>query len=102
MFLARVVGTVVATQKDHKLAGGKLLICQQLDMTGAPKSAYVVAMDAVGSGRGDVIVYAAGSSARLTDVTDGLPVDAVIMAIVDSLEVNGEITYKKGEVGEPA
>ncbi len=97
MFLARVVGTVVSTQKDHKLDGGKLLICQQLDMKGALRPGYVVAMDSVGAGRGEVVVYAAGSSARLTDRTDGLPVDSAIIAIVDSLEYEGEITYRKGE-----
>lgn len=97
MFLARVVGTVVATQKDQKLEGGKLLICQQLDMKGEPKPGYVVAMDAVGAGRGEVVIYAAGSSARLTDRTQGLPVDSAIIAIVDSLEYLGDITYQKGE-----
>lgn len=99
MFLARVVGTVVSTQKDSKLAGGKLLICQQLGMNAEPKSGYVVAMDAVGAGRGEVIVYCSGSSARMTERTEGLPVDAVVMAIVDSLEVDGKIVYQKGAEG---
>lgn len=99
MFLARVVGTVVATQKDEKLAGGKLLICQQLDMNAQPKPAYVVAMDSVGAGQGEVVVYAAGSSARLTDRTHGLPVDTAITAIVDSLEIEGKIVYEKGASG---
>lgn len=95
MFLAKVVGTVVATQKDHKLQGLKLLLVQHLSLDLKPKDNFVVVADAMGAGRGEVVVCAAGSSARLTEITKGLPVDAVIMAIVDSLEVNGTVTYSK-------
>ena len=97
MFLAKVVGTVVSTQKDIKLAGLKLLLVQNLTLEMQPTSSFVVAADAVGAGKGEVVVCAAGSSARMTENTKNLPVDAVIMAIVDSLDVNGAIVYKKSD-----
>ncbi len=97
MFLAKVVGTVVATQKDPKLSGLKLLLVQQVTLELEPTSAFVVAADAVGAGKDEIVVCATGSSARLTEMTQGLPVDAVIMAITDSLEVEGEIVYNKTE-----
>ncbi len=95
MYLAKVVGTVVATQKDEKLEGLKLLLVQTLTLDLKPKDGFVVVADAMGAGPDEVVVCAAGSSARLTEVTQGLPVDAVIMAIVDSLEVDGTVTYNK-------
>jgi len=95
MFLAKVVGTVVSTQKDPKLVGLKLLLAQQLTLDLQPTSSFVVTADAVGAGKDEIVVCATGSSARLTEVTKNLPVDAVIMAIVDSLEVEGKIVYRK-------
>ncbi len=95
MFLGRVVGTVVSTQKDPKLQGGKLLIVQHIGIDLEPSKTHVVAMDSVGAGTGELVVCAAGSSARMTEVTEGLPVDTVILAIVDSLEVGGEIVFRK-------
>lgn len=95
MVLGIVVGTVVATQKDEKLVGGKMLVVQELGMDGEPKDRYAVAIDSVGSGVGDVVLVAHGSSARQTNVTRSKPVDSVIMAIVDSVEVHGKIIYQK-------
>lgn len=95
MFLARVVGTVVATQKDHKLEGLKLMIVRQFTVDLEPTSTFMVAADAVGAGKDEIVVCATGSSARLTELTNGLPVDTVIMAIADSLEIEGKIIYKK-------
>lgn len=102
MLLAKVVGTVVSTQKDPKLTGLKLLLCQQLTLEMKPGSSFVVSVDAVGAGIGEVVVCAAGSSARLTELTQGLPVDSVVMAIVDSMDVHGEIVYQKHPESEPA
>ncbi len=99
MFLGRVVGTVVSTQKDPKLKGGKLLVVQYLTMDLEPAKNFAVAMDAVGAGAGEVVVCATGSSARMTEVTEGLPVDAVILAIVDSLEIEGKIIFRKDAEG---
>ena len=67
MNVGRVVGTVVASRKDPKLEGLKLLIVQQTDLTGGPKGGQVVAVDSVGAGLGEVVLYCSGSSARQTD-----------------------------------
>jgi microcompartment protein CcmK/EutM len=95
MLLGKVIGTVVATRKDEKLAGLKLLVVQQLGVDGQASANYVVAVDAVGAGVGEVVLYASGSSARQTTVTDQRPCDAVIMAIVDTWEVDGTTRYRK-------
>ena len=92
MKMARVVGSVVATQKDERLEGLKLLLVQNLDLEMSLEKGYVVAVDAVGAGAGEVVLYATGSSARQTSMTDGKPVDAVIMAIVDQYDVGGDLT----------
>jgi microcompartment protein CcmK/EutM len=93
MLLGKVIGTVVATRKDEKLAGLKLLVVRQLSVDGQESANYVVAIDAVGAGVGEVVLYASGSSARQTTVTDQRPCDAVIMAIVDTWEVDGAVRY---------
>ena len=89
MKLGRVVGTVVSTRKDPSLASLKLLIVENLTTELGREGGYVVAVDSVGAGIGEVILYATGSSARLTAATKDRPVDAVIMAIVDSFDVEG-------------
>jgi microcompartment protein CcmK/EutM len=96
MLLGRVVGTVVATRKDEKLEGLKLLVVRQMDVEAREGSGYVVAVDAVGAGVGEVVLYATGSSARQTVATDKRPCDAVIMAIVDTWEVGGQVKFEKG------
>jgi microcompartment protein CcmK/EutM len=95
MNLGKVVGTVVSTRKDEKLVGTKLLIVRQIDPEGNGTGGYVVAVDAVGAGAGEVVLYASGSSARQTTLTQDRPADAVIMAIIDSIEVDGEDLYTK-------
>ena len=92
MKMGRVVGAVVASRKDEKLQGLKLLVVRNLDLEMANEAGYVVAADAVGAGAGEVVLYATGSSARQTAITDGRPVDAVIMAIVDEYDVGGAVT----------
>lgn len=99
MKIAKVVGSVVATRKDEKLGDRKLLVVQVLDHHAEPRDEYVVAVDAVGAGPGDVILYATGSSARQTALTDGRPCDAVVMAIVDSWDLGGANVYEKWEDG---
>src|SRR6187397_2239391 len=96
MLLARVVGTVVASRKEEDLESIKLLLIRPCDAGGAPTGAPLVAADAVGAGSGEVVLYAAGSSARQTRVTKDRPVDATIMAIVDLVEIDGKTTYDKG------
>lgn len=92
MKLGRIVGTVVSTRKDASLASLKLLIVDNLTPALDREGGYVVAVDSVGAGVGEVVLYASGSSARLTNVTKDRPVDAVIMAIVDSFDVDGKVT----------
>ncbi|HJU87217.1 MAG TPA: EutN/CcmL family microcompartment protein [Gemmatimonadota bacterium] len=92
MKMGRVIGAVVASRKDEKLQGLKLLVVRNLDLEMANEKGYVVAADAVGAGAGEVVLYATGSSARQTSLTDGRPVDAVIMAIVDEYDVGGAVT----------
>lgn len=95
MIIGRVVGTCVATQKDEKMEGMKLLVVQGADVHGKPSGGIVVAVDSVGAGIGEIVLYASGSSARQTNITNNKPVDAVIMAIVDTLEVAGSETFRK-------
>ena len=96
MTLAWVLGTVVSTRKEETLEGLKFLILQQVNLEGEDMGGFVVAADAVGAGMGELVLYATGSSARQTIATDKRPCDAVVMAIVDNWEVNGDIRYKKG------
>jgi microcompartment protein CcmK/EutM len=87
VFLGKVVGTVWATQKEPKLEGAKFLIVRHIDLQGKLLPSYVVAVDAVGAGANETVLVASGSSARQTSFTEKKPVDAVIMAIVDRIDV---------------
>jgi microcompartment protein CcmK/EutM len=95
MQLARVVGTVVATRKEESMQGIKLLVVRPLDEEGRESGNAIVSADAVGAGPDEVVLIAAGSSARQTVVTDKRPVDSVVMAIVDSWYVGNAVKYKK-------
>ncbi len=88
MFLGRVIGTVWSTKKDENLVGAKFLIVRQLEIDLTEKNNFVVAVDSVGAGEGEVVLVATGSSARQTNFTKNKPVDAVIMAIVDKLDIS--------------
>ncbi|MSP16453.1 MAG: ethanolamine utilization protein EutN [Myxococcales bacterium] len=95
MLLGIIVGTVVSSRKDKELEGLKLLLVKTCDFDGKPTGGTVVAADAVGAGVGEVVLYASGSSARQTTITQNRPVDATIMAIVDTVEIDGETRYRK-------
>ena len=97
MLIGKVVGTVVASRKEEKLEGVKLLVLKQVSVEGQVGSGYVVAVDAVGAGPDEYVLYASGSSAGWTTVTDKRPVDAVVMAIIDQWEVGGDVKYRKVE-----
>lgn len=90
MLLGRVIGTVWATRKDERLEGMKLLVVQEVDLSYKPVSRFVICVDAVEAGVGEIVLVAQGSSARMTRLTKDTAVDAVIMAIVDSLAVRSE------------
>ena len=95
MLLAKVVGTVVATRKDPKIDGLKLLLLRQVNPENLKEGGDVVEHDAVGAGVGELVLYASGSSARQTEVTKDRPCDAVVMAIVDSWEIEGQQLFEK-------
>lgn len=97
MVIGRVIGTLVATRKEPTLEGLKLLIVRACNVDGdpLPTGAVTVAVDAVGAGLGEVVLYASGSSARQTQTTQNRPVDATIMAIVDEIVVQGERRFAK-------
>ncbi len=95
MLIGKVVGSVVSTRKDEKLKDLKLLVVQVHDHANEPQGQYVVAVDSVQAGFGDMVLYATGSSARQTTLTDAKPCDAVIMAVIDSWDLGGENIYEK-------
>ena len=97
MFIAKVIGNVDSTQKSAKFRGMKLLLVQpyinkegKLQISGSS----VVAVDSVGAGVGECVLFTQGSSARLTPTTKDAPVDAVIVGIVDAIEVEGVLVEK--------
>lgn len=96
MILARVVGTVVSSHKAQKMEGIKFLLLEKIDAVSMKgKNDFVVAMDSVGAGPGEIVFYVSGSSARFTDVTEGRPADSAVIAIVDFIEKDGTYTYRK-------
>lgn len=88
MLLGKVIGTIWSTRKDEKLVGAKFLIVKELDLDKKLKDNFIIAVDSVGAGVGEVVLFATGSSARQTNQTKNKPVDAVIMAIVDKLDIS--------------
>lgn len=96
MKLGRIVGTVVSTTKDEKVDGLKLYVVRDLTIEMTDRDSFVVAADSVGAGVGEVVLYASGSSARQTKMTDGRPIDACVMAIVDQIDVNNRLVFDKG------
>ena len=95
MNLGKVVGTVVATRKESSMDGLKFMLVKHVDPEGKETGGQVVAVDAVGAGEGEIVMVVAGSSARLTEVSRDKPVDAVIVGIVDAVEVAGKDVYLK-------
>ena len=95
MNLGKVTGTLVASRKEPLMDGLPLLVVRQLNEDGSLAGGYVVAVDSVGAGVGEVVLYASGSSARQTQATKDKPCDAVIMAIVDQWDLDGETVYVK-------
>src|SRR4051812_50128488 len=106
MFLARVTGHVVATQKDKTLSGQKLFVVEPLnvkfDDQNKPSSLgntgrAIVALDSVGCGEGQLVLVVQGSSARMTEITKNLPADALVIGIVDSATYAGKTFHEAGQ-----
>jgi ethanolamine utilization protein EutN len=98
MFIGKVVGSVVATQKVKSVVGKKLLLVDVVNAKGSEmvstgRSAVVI--DTVGAGEGELVLVTQGSSARLTDMTSDVPTDAVVVGIIDAIQMGGTETYKK-------
>lgn len=102
MIVGRVVGTVVCTQKDPSLTGKKMLVVQPLNMyTLKDEGSPLVALDAVGAGRGEVVMVVGGSSARLANGYSKVSVDQAVVGILDYIEILGDVIYRKEEGNEP-
>jgi carbon dioxide concentrating mechanism protein CcmL len=95
MKLAKVMGTVVSTHKEPNLTGTKFLLVQMLDALGNELPEYEIAADCVGAGLTEVVLVSLGSAARQVSSKDRYPVDALIVAIVDTVVVGNELTYSK-------
>lgn len=90
MIIARILGTVVATQKDERLVGKKLLIVRPINLDGTDASGYVVAIDTVGAGFHERVLVVSGSSARLAQGLKDTPVDAAIIGVIDSVDITDD------------
>jgi microcompartment protein CcmK/EutM len=98
MILAKVVGTVVSTQKSERMEGLKLLLLEKIDpVTMKGKNDFVVSTDSIGAGVGEVVFYVSGSSARCTKATEGKPTDSTVIAIVELIEKDGIFTFEKNK-----
>ncbi|RPI00680.1 MAG: ethanolamine utilization protein EutN [Calditrichaeota bacterium] len=97
MELGRVEGTIVSTAKVDRLHGQKLMLINLVNPDIKPTSNYVVAVDSVGAGKGEIVLVVRGSSARQTQSMQNVPTDASIIAIVDSVELKGKILYNKAK-----
>ena len=95
MRIARVVGSAVSTVKEESLVGHKLLLVREADERSEMTGPVFVAVDIVGAGTGELVMVTEGSAARQSGTTSDHPVDAVIMGILDSLEVDGTVTFRK-------
>lgn len=101
MFVARVTGSVVSTQKVATMTGHKLLVVEPYRLDGETRGKLVstgrtfIAVDALGAGEDDMVLIAQGSSARLTPETKDLPIDAVIIGIVDSVTIDRDSVYNR-------
>jgi ethanolamine utilization protein EutN len=95
LIVGEVVGTIVATRKEERLSGLKLQIVKIKNVDLEPTGQFLVAADAVGAGSGEIVLCSQGSSARLTLKTKDCPIDAVIMGIIDTIEIQGKLVYEK-------
>ena len=90
MIIARIIGTVVSTQKDERLHGKKLLIVRPIYLDGSDQSGYVVSVDTVGAGFHEKVIVVSGSSARLAEGNKDCPVDSAIIGVIDEIDFTDE------------
>ena len=96
MRIATIIGTAIATIKVPALRGHRLLLAREAGLDGKPHGEPFVAVDTVDAGTGDLVIVTDGSSARYSDLTRDIPVDAVVVGVLDSLETGGTLTFRKG------
>lgn len=90
MIIARILGTVVSTQKDERLEGKKLLIVKPVNLDGTDQSGYLVAVDTVGAGFHEKVIVVGGSSARMAEGNKDCPVDSAIIGVIDTIDFTQE------------
>jgi microcompartment protein CcmK/EutM len=95
MIFARVAGTVVATRRSDGISGAKFLLVELCDQRGRGRRDYLVALDGIGAGTGELVMVTQGPSARQMQFSDKKPVDALISGIVDLVDENGEVVFRK-------
>jgi ethanolamine utilization protein EutN len=95
MFIGEVVGSVVATRKTASMDGLPLRLVRKVSIENQPGESYLVVVDPLGTSSGERVLVAAGSTARQTSATDNRPIDAIIMAIVDTWQTGGQVHYSK-------
>jgi microcompartment protein CcmK/EutM len=95
MLIARVVGSAVSTAKDERLRGAKLLVVRPASVSDEVHGEPMVVVDTVGAGEGELVLVALGSAARQTPATEGVPTDAAIVGILDSIEIDGDDSFRK-------
>ena len=103
MFVAKVTGSVVSTQKVELMVGQKLMVVEPYRLDAQTRKSLAatgrtfVAVDTIGAGEGDYVLITQGSSARLTDETNKLPIDTVIVGIVDTVHIDKGCVYRRDE-----
>ncbi len=95
MLIARVMGSAVSTAKDPSLVGHKLLLVREADATGEPTGPVFVAVDGAGAGTGEVVLVATGSAARLGEKSREKPIDALVVGVLDSMDIDGSDVFRK-------
>jgi microcompartment protein CcmK/EutM len=95
MITARVCGTVVSSQRSDEISGAKFLLIQKCDASGKKEPEYMVALDSVGAGYGEMVLVSQGSACRQTVLTDEKPIDALIIGIVDLIDQENKVVYQK-------
>jgi microcompartment protein CcmK/EutM len=95
MILGKVVGTVVSSTTRIDVRGAAFLLIEKCSQSGEVRNEYVVALDMVGAGKGEMVMVSEGSTARETPLTVGRPLDAIVVGIVDSIDENEQLVYQK-------
>ncbi len=95
MITGIVSGTVVCSAKTDGVSGGKYLLIERCSQKGKPAGEYLVALDALGAGEGEMVMISQGSSARQTEISDKKGIDAVVAGIIDLIEEESKIVYRK-------